>query len=353
MARHRDRHDGGPSGLVVVDKPAGLTSHDVVARMRKITGTRRVGHAGTLDPMATGVLILGVNKATKLLTWVSGESKTYSATIRLGQGTVTDDSEGEVSITADPVKVASLEESAINAAVTELTGRILQVPSSVSAIKVDGVRSYARVRSGQDVELEARPVTIESFDVHDIRRVSTASEESGETSVIDVDVTVSCSAGTYIRALARDMGARLGVGGHLTRLERLNIGEVSIDDSSTLEELAQARDEGRTIPMLSVEHAAERIFVRRNLSNDEATSLSNGRWIAPSAQIEPGSPGASGKRANEIVPACELAAGFAPDGTLVALAQNQRRRGLDVAVPHLVFRSGTTFPVEAEKEAES
>src|SRR5437016_9474004 len=197
-----------PDGLVIVDKPAGWTSHDVVGRVRRLARTRRVGHAGTLDPMATGVLVVGVEKTTRLLGHLALTRKAYDATIRLGQATVTDDAEGEVTATAD---AAHLRDAEILAAIGPLTGEILQVPSSVSAIKVNGVRSYARVRSGDEVKLAARPVTVYAFDVHGIRR---------SNDVIDVDVSVACSSGTYIRALARDLGGALGVGGHLTALRR-------------------------------------------------------------------------------------------------------------------------------------
>lgn len=199
----------GPSGLIVVDKPAGLTSHDVVSKMRSIAGTRKVGHAGTLDPMATGVLILGVNKATRLLTWVVGETKTYTATIRLGVSTLTDDADGEATAVAHDGALDSISEDAIRQHIADLTGDIMQVPSAVSAIKVNGVRSYARVRSGEEVELEARPITVHSFDLHKARPATATyqlSDEEVNTSVLDLDVTVVCSAGTYIRALARDLG---------------------------------------------------------------------------------------------------------------------------------------------------
>lgn len=317
--------------------------------MRRIVGTRRVGHAGTLDPMATGVLVLGINRATKLLTWVSGESKTYGATIRLGQATVTDDAEGEVTRIALPEDVESVEDDRISAVVDELTGDIMQVPSSVSAIKVKGVRSYAKVRSGQDVELEARPVTIHEFAVHDIRRSRASGEDAAPEAVIDIDVTVSCTSGTYVRALARDMGESLGIGGHLTALRRLTVGDVSIDDAWTLEDLDRAGEHGDGVPMLSIEQAAERIFARRELTDDEASAVSNGRWIEPTDASPKDSTGQSGNRSQDVVPAQELSAGFAPDGSLVALIQDQRRRGRDVAVPHLVFRPGVTFPAGADE----
>ncbi|WP_129659872.1 tRNA pseudouridine(55) synthase TruB [Rothia halotolerans] len=382
----RKQQEGGPSGLVVLDKPAGFTSHDVVARMRRVAGTRRVGHGGTLDPMATGVLIVGVNKATKLLTWISGESKTYEATIRLGASTVTDDAEGEVLERASAAALEAVSEEAIRAGIRSLTGEILQVPSAVSAIKVGGVRSYARVRSGQDVELAARPVSIGEFALHAIRRVADAGEAgsggqaagAGDAGAheagpggpgFDLDVTVSCSSGTYIRALARDLGRELGVGGHLTALRRTRIGEVGLEDASTLEELGAAAEAGRPLPLLPLETAARRLFAVRGLTAQEATDLSNGRWIAPSAApggsgdeeasgsaperdaapAAPAAPEAAGparEKDDGVVPASRLTACYAPDGRLVALAQDQHRRGRHVAVPHLVFESGQRFGAE-------
>ena len=201
-----------------------MTSHDVVARVRRLAGTRKVGHAGTLDPMATGVLVVGVNKATRLLTYIVGHDKTYTATIRLGQSTVTDDAEGE--ILSERIAAAVTEED-IEREVSKLRGDIEQVPSQVSAIKVDGKRSYARVREGQQVELKARPVTISRFDILQVRR-----EHGGK--IIDVDVIVSCSSGTYIRAPARDVGVALNVGGHLTALRRTEVGPHNISQTKRL-----------------------------------------------------------------------------------------------------------------------
>lgn len=326
----------GPSGLVVVDKPAGMTSHDVVGRMRRIAGTRRVGHAGTLDPMATGVLILGVNQGTKLLTWVVGESKTYRAVIRLGQSTLTDDAEGDVTETAPAGAVSALTEDRIRAGIAELTGEIQQVPSAVSAIKVDGVRSYARVRSGEEVALAARPVTVSRFELE-----STSPAEADGAEVLDLTVEVSCSSGTYVRALARDLGAALGTGGHLTALRRTRIGEVGLADAATLDALQAAREAEEPLPLLPVEDAARRLFRARELSAAEATDLSHGRFVAPSAPADPSVVAKATK--NDVVPAEDLTACFAPDGTLVALARNERRKGREVAVPHLVLASGQTF----------
>ncbi|HOC13801.1 MAG TPA: tRNA pseudouridine(55) synthase TruB [Propionicimonas sp.] len=224
-------------GLVVVDKPSGWTSHQVVARCRRLLGTRKVGHAGTLDPMATGLLLVGFGRATRLLGYLAKAPKTYVATIRLGQSTITDDAEGEV---VAAVGAAGLTEGDVRAALPAFTGVISQVPSAVSAIKVDGKRAYARVRAGEDVQLAAREVTVSRFEVLAVRRATSAertvSRHDGEepsisvvdsgypVAVLDVDVVVDCSSGTYIRALARDLGERLGVGGHLTALRRTRIG---------------------------------------------------------------------------------------------------------------------------------
>jgi tRNA pseudouridine55 synthase len=219
-----------PDTVVVVDKPAGMTSHDVVGRVRRIVGSRKVGHAGTLDPMATGVLVLGVERATRLLGHLMTTRKAYDATIRLGISTVTDDAEGER--TAAP-GASGVTDDAVTAGVHRLTGDIAQRPTAVSAIKVDGVRSYRRVREGEQVELAARPVTVSEFVVREIRR----SSDDG-VAVVDVDVSVVCSAGTYVRALARDLGADLGAGGHLTALRRTAVGSYGLDLARSLEELA-------------------------------------------------------------------------------------------------------------------
>lgn len=294
-----------------MDKPQGWTSHDVVGRMRRIAGTRKVGHAGTLDPMATGVLVVGINKATRLLTYIVGTSKTYTATIRLGQSTVTDDAEGGVTASAS---VSAVAEQAIYDGVAALTGEIQQVPSSVSAIKVNGERAYARVRSGEDVKLAARPVTIHRFEVHSIRRPADAD-------VVDLDVTVECSSGTYIRALARDLGNALGVGGHLTALRRTHVGPYSLEQARTLEQLAEELD------VLDMAEAARALMPNRELTAEEATEISFGRRIAAGAPA--GSPSAA--------TADHPAAAFAPDGSLVALLADSGNH----AKPVLVFAPGS------------
>ncbi|MFY9808642.1 MAG: tRNA pseudouridine(55) synthase TruB [Pseudonocardiaceae bacterium] len=213
-------------GVVVVDKPAGMTSHDVIARLRRLLGTRRVGHAGTLDPMATGVLVCGVQRATKLLGHLPLEPKIYLGTVRLGMSTSTDDAEGEPTSGAD---ASAVDEQDILAGIVNLSGAIQQVPSTVSAVKVDGRRAYALARAGEQVQLSARPVTVSRFDLLAVRR--------GDA-VTDLDVLVECSGGTYVRALARDLGAVLGVGGHLTALRRTQVGPFGLDVARTLDELA-------------------------------------------------------------------------------------------------------------------
>jgi tRNA pseudouridine55 synthase len=270
-----------PDGLLVVDKPAGWTSHDVVGRTRRLAGTRRVGHAGTLDPMATGVLVLGIGRATRLLGHLALTTKAYDATLRLGVTTVTDDAEGEVVEQRDS---SAVTDAALAAAVAGLTGALAQVPSSVSAVKVDGVRSYARVRKGEQVELAARPVEVTRFAV--LRR-----------SGADVDVTVECSSGTYVRALARDVGSALGVGAHLTALRRTRVGPFGLAQARTLEQHAEQ------LAVVPLEEAVAAAFPRRDLDAEEAVALSHGRRLAASGSAGP------------------LGA-FAPDGRCVALLQD-------------------------------
>jgi tRNA pseudouridine55 synthase len=299
----RPRRPTAPDGLLVVDKPQGWTSHDVVARARGLAGTRKVGHAGTLDPMATGVLVLGVGRATRLLAYVVGADKEYTATIRLGEATTTDDAEGELVARTD---AGAVTPERVAAGVAALTGDIQQVPSAVSAIKVDGQRAYARVRAGEDVSLAARPVTISRFAVHEVRR-------SG--AVLDVDVTVVCSSGTYIRALARDLGAGLGVGGHLTALRRTRVGGYGLDVARTLDAL-EAEPADVPLPTLPLADAARATFPVRELTEAEARALSYGQRIP-----------AGGAGAGVTV------AAVAPDGALVALLEDRGPH----ARPVLVF----------------
>ncbi|PPJ18051.1 tRNA pseudouridine(55) synthase TruB [Nocardia nova] len=255
-------------GLLIIDKDGGQTSHDVVARCRKILRTRKIGHAGTLDPMATGVLVLGVERATKLLGLLSLTTKSYAATIRLGQATVTDDAEGEVLAT---IPAGHLADADIAAAVAALTGDIQQVPSTVSAIKVNGERAYARARAGEQVELAARPVTVSRFDILGRRDIDT-----GATTFVDLDVEVDCSSGTYIRALARDLGTALGVGGHLTALRRTRVGPFTLEHARTLEQLADEPSLN-----LDVDAAVRLAFPHREIDAEQAESLRDGRWLDP------------------------------------------------------------------------
>src|SRR5580704_9858730 len=289
----RSAREGGRkmSGLVIVDKPGGMTSHDFVARVRRLAGTKKVGHAGTLDPMATGVLVVGVEKATRLLGYLTLTEKEYAATIRLGQSTSTDDAEGEITGTAPAADVSA---ETLSKAVVGLTGEIWQVPPAVSAIKVGGQRAYKLTRAGAAPELAPRPVTVYEFTVTAIRR---------EADLLDVDATVRCSSGTYIRALARDLGAALGTGGHLTRLRRTRVGGYRVEDARTLEQLADR------LEVLPLAQAAAAAFPRRDLSADEARRLANGGRLSTAASTGPQA--SLGSQAPT--------AAYAPDGTLIAL----------------------------------
>jgi tRNA pseudouridine55 synthase len=284
-----------PAGIVVVDKPPGITSHDVVGRCRRVFGTRKVGHAGTLDPMATGVLVVGIERATKILGLLTAADKSYSATIRLGQTTTTEDAEGEALQT---VSAAAVDDAQIEAAVAALRGDIEQVPSAVSAVKIGGERAYKLVREGRTVELPARPVRVERFDVVAVRR-----DAAGF-----VDVAVDCSSGTYIRALARDVGAALGVGGHLTALRRTRVGRFGLDEARTLDALAEQ-------PSLSysLDEACLQGFARRELTDEEAESASHGRALRPA--------GIDG-----------VYAATAPDGRVMALLTDDGQRTRSVVV---------------------
>ncbi|MFD8103465.1 tRNA pseudouridine(55) synthase TruB [Nocardia fluminea] len=262
---------GELGGLVIVDKDSGLTSHDVVARSRKLLQTKKVGHAGTLDPMATGVLVLGVERATKLLGQLLLTTKEYTATIRLGQSTNTDDAEGEVTATTPALHVTDDE---IAAGVAALTGDIEQVPATVSAIKVDGERAYARVRAGEEVQLAARPVTVSRFDI-------LARRDVADGGFVDLDVAVECTSGTYIRALARDLGAGLGVGGHLTALRRTRVGPFTLEHARTLEQLATAAEAEQPLLSLDIDAAVRTAFPLRDIDESQATDLRTGRWLEP------------------------------------------------------------------------
>lgn len=278
------------SGLVIVDKPQGMTSHDVVSHLRKALHTRKVGHAGTLDPMATGVLVAGINRGTKFLTHLTGSDKTYDATMCLGAATTTDDAEGDVIFTAD---ASSLSDDDILAAIEPLRGDIMQRPASVSAIKINGQRAHQLVREGQAVDIPARPVCIMRIDVHQVHRAATT---------VSLDVTVECSSGTYIRSLARDLGEALGVGGHLTALRRTRVGAFTLDDAVALADLEKS-------PRLSLtlDEALPRYYPTLPVTDAEALDLAQGKWLGPR--------GLKG-----------IHAAVAPDGRAIALVQEKGKR---------------------------
>jgi tRNA pseudouridine55 synthase len=277
--------------LVLIDKPTDWTSHDVVAKVRKAVGTKKVGHAGTLDPLATGLLVLGIESGTKLLTFLVGADKTYEATIRLGQATVSDDSQSETIFTASPEKLANLNEKAVLEQIARLTGVISQTPSSVSAIKVDGKRAYDLVRAGETVELKKREVTVAGFELRRFSRVD---------DFVDITVSVDCSSGTYIRALARDLGAALEVGGHITALRRTRVGNFDVSQSSTLEQL----DNLKLIPLID---AARDLFPVIELEDSDVTDLVHGKRLLGRAL------------------AAGLVAGRSPEGELVAVLESANK----------------------------
>lgn len=293
MAQHA--HGAVAPGILLVDKPQGITSHDVVARARRALGTRKVGHAGTLDPMATGLLVLGVESSTRLLTFIVGLDKRYEATMRLGITTDSDDADGGETHRVDATTLAAIEDAQIMAGIAALTGDISQVPSTISAIKVGGRRAYDLARAGETVELKARAVTVSSFVVTEVRRAP---------GVLDLDVVVDCTSGTYIRALARDLGAGLGVGGHLTALRRTHIGVFDVAD-------AVAADAITTDALRDPAEVAALVQGRFDVSHDEARDLWNGKRLADRAD------GFAG----------ETAAAIDPDGRLVGIVE---RRGTDV-----------------------
>lgn len=269
------------SGLLLVDKPAGMTSHDVVSQVRRLAATRRVGHGGTLDPMATGLLVLGVNAGTKLLQYVTGLPKTYLATVRLGVATSTDDFEGEVTQQTDVDFEFSA--GALDLHLEKYRGDIMQVPTSVSAIRVDGKRAYALAREGSAVELAARPVTIYRFDLVGEPRPSQTPQG---TRTMDFDVVVECSSGTYIRALARDIGADLGVGGHLTALRRTTTGPWTVKEAETLAELTKVGEGGGPLSVLTMGRACEALFSQVIISDSSARRFMNGQAPAPGDVLE-------------------------------------------------------------------
>lgn len=277
------------SGILLLDKPQGFTSHDAVALTRRAAATRKVGHAGTLDPMATGLLILGIESSTRLLTYIVGTDKEYTATIRLGSSTTTDDAEGTELGRAKPEAVAGIAESDIRRIMGLLTGSIEQVPSAVSAIKVDGKRAYARVRAGEAVELAGRQVTVSAFDLLEVVPTD---------GYLDLRVRVECSSGTYVRALARDLGMGLGVGGHLTALRRTRVGPFSIADAVQLDGLDVAAS------LIPPADAARRLFPVLDLDEQQAIDLGHGKKLAVDAAPESGP-----------------IAAVAPDGRLVGLVE--------------------------------
>jgi tRNA pseudouridine55 synthase len=275
-------------GLVLIDKPTGWTSHDVVAKVRKVVGTKKVGHAGTLDPLATGLLVLGIESGTKLLTFLVGADKTYEAVIRLGQQTISDDSESAIISTASPDEIAELSDEDIAREIAKLTGIIMQTPSSVSSIKVAGKRAYDLVRAGEEVELKAREVKIFSFEMLSVTRVS---------GFMDVKVRVECSSGTYIRALARDLGNLLGVGGHITALRRTKVGHFDVTEANSIEELGELR-------LTELATAARQLFPVIELSESEVTDLIHGKRISGKSEV------------------AGLAAGLSASGKLVAVLES-------------------------------
>ena len=341
-------------GILLVDKPQGLTSHDVVGATRRLAATRKVGHAGTLDPMATGLLLLGVGRATRFLTYLVGADKTYAATIRLGLETTTEDAEGEVTV-AHGCRIDDLSGDRLQKALAGLTGQIQQVPSAVSAIKVDGVRAYKRVRDGQDVELEARPVTIHELRLTGEPRqavvdlagavaggVATGAETDGagdEVQVVDLDVVVSCSSGTYVRALARDLGQALGCGAHLTALRRTRVGPFDVGQASTLIELSEQVETDAVTPdprgaaTVPLEEVARRCFERLALTEPEARGLRHGQPLDAAVLERAEAPeGRLGEVASKGISGQRVVAGFAPDGRLVALLRHQGSRARPVLV---------------------
>jgi len=284
------------SGLVVVDKPGAMTSHDVVARVRRLAGTRKVGHAGTLDPMATGVLLVGVNRATRLLGHLALTEKAYDATIRLGAATTTDDAEGEV---VRRTAAGHLTEQEVRAAAKDFVGDIEQRPSAVSAVKVDGRRAYARVRAGEELELPARRVTVHELRVGDVRR-----EQDG----LAVDVSVRCGSGTYVRAIARDLGEALGVGGHLTALRRTAVGPFGLDRAHSLDALAERFE------LLDLSAVAREAFATYRLDAEQTLHVRHGRPL------------------DVVLGAPSPVAVLDPEGTFLALYEQRGRTAAPVAV---------------------
>ncbi|AEI09585.1 tRNA pseudouridine synthase B [Corynebacterium resistens DSM 45100] len=309
------------SGLVVIDKPAGMTSHDVVSKLRRVMRTKRVGHSGTLDPMATGVLVVGVERGTKFLAHVVTHDKRYEATIRLGAATVTDDMEGDVLSRTAPVTITADD---IHHGLANLTGDIMQRPSSVSSIKIDGRRAHELVREGREVVLPERPVTVFELTISGIRPLTSTGEEvsfnDAAVAHIDVDIAVHCSSGTYIRSIARDLGEALGCGGHLTALRRTSVGPFAIDQAKTLEELTLAAESGQEpeeLLALDLDQAMTTCFPTREITAEDGENLALGKWLEPVGNKD-------------------IRAAVTPDGRAIALIKEKGKRAASVFVarPH-------------------
>lgn len=325
--------ENSANGILLVDKAEGWTSHDVVAKARNVLGTRKIGHAGTLDPMATGLLLLGVGTATRLLTHLVGLDKTYDATIRLGVTTVSDDSEGTILDTASPADIERLasEPQRIADAVVGLTGNIEQTPSAVSAIKVDGRRAYDLVRAGEQVNLKTRPVRVDAFEIERPRMIAATGLSGGSTpvDVIDVDATVRCSSGTYVRALARDLGEAVGVGGHLTALRRTEVGPFGVSNAVSTEALISGSI-GREALLRPADIAAQ-LFPVLALTGQQEIDLGHGKRL----RLD------EGQVLSDGTTDAALAAAVAPSGRLVGLVDVKAGRTQVV----------TNFPVPAIPEA--
>lgn len=334
-----------PNGLLLVDKAEDWTSHDAVAKARRSLGTRKVGHAGTLDPMATGLLVLGVGPSTRLLTHLVGLDKTYTATIRLGVSTVSDDSEGTVLFVADPAKIEALaaRPDQLAAAVAALTGPIEQSPSAVSAIKVDGRRAYDRVRAGEQVELKKRPVTVHSFEIEPLRLASLAGLSGGNVpvDVIDVDATVVCSSGTYVRALARDLGEALGVGGHLTALRRTKVGPFDVADAVSTEQLKGA--EVTPAQLLQPAAVASQLFPVLQLDDAQAIDVGHGK--RPSLRDD--------QRLSDGQVDAPLVAAIAPGGELIGLVEVRNGRLRVVTNFPTAHEGGSQVGSDQERDGDS
>lgn len=283
-------------GFLIVDKEPAMTSHDVVAMGRKALGTRKVGHAGTLDPMATGVLVLGFGNGTRLLQYITDGDKSYEATIVLGASTVTDDHEGAVVESHD---ASNVDDRSIEKILNAMVGTISQRPSSVSAVKVGGERAYDRVRAGEVFELAPRTITISSLNILEIRHLD-------HTTEVDIDVT--CSAGTFIRAIARDLGNELSVGGHLRALRRTRVAGFALDVATTITDL-----KAKTFTALDLTEVARRTFAARELTVEEVHELSFGRSLSPSLTQA-------------------ITAAISPENILIALLKNDGDKAKPVAV---------------------